>query len=664
MSVPKPRNRNQVDPSILDKLTDGFTDPLDAIVQLVENEEDWGAQNVTLRFVTTPDGIPCLTIIGDGLGMGQKGRDAYTTVCGSLAKGQEGKKGRNGTGRLGFIHHAAMAVVYEKSAGDRPHRIELTRENMFDAWFGSGPELTWEKLARVPADVPLGTTGVVTTWYNYGAGPGVSRRNRKPERVIADLANKLSPHVARKVTVEVWNGGKLVESHKLRERKIEGKPIEGEYHRIPCIGDIRYFLYVVANPDKGNDQLMIGALGPICEWSVLSGMFRRDPRYAEFMRGIEPVLGHPKVVGLLDIPMLNDYAVNNRKTLNANLLEDEERCLAILGWLRKHLVALVEKELGMRAEEIFTTDDTTLLAGICHDFQSATGLKPEKGTVVADIDLNRVRVDLEPGMKYTFVIRKPKEGVRYAWDATDFRGTTDTNVGTRVTCTARDLGRQTIVIREMMTDASKEPVATITVNVVAKLALGFTKPSITMSTNDRRVLSLQNTHNTSGDLEWTFEKGWGCAPQVSDDLEECVIVSGETEGTWDVIVRDRTDPENTVAVCTVVVKEGSNEKPEQRRGADSTFVYDGHTFELLGNSMTGDAPEAMGSTSWMEVGKTVSVITFNFGHAMLAGMKDEGRSALVRREVYLRVAQHFNPSAQPPAIMKAAAIVGAKLARK
>lgn len=664
MAKERTKGRKLVGISIIDKLTDGFNDFNDAIVQMVENEEDWGAQTITIRFEHTTDGdVTNVTFIGDGVGIDSEGREAYRSVCESRAKGQEGKKGRNGTGRLGFVLHASMAITFTKTTGGRPFRIEMTRETMFEAWFGGGPDLEWEQLPRIPAGVPLKSSGVVTTWCNIGMGEGVAKQKRTAKRVISGLAEKLSPHVARKVTVEMWEDGKLVEGQKLKQREIEGNPIEGEHYKVPGIGDIKHWIFVVANPDRQYDQLMVGAIGPVCTWGEFSAMFRRDERYAEFMRGIDPVLGNPKTVGLLDFgSVLNEYAVNNRKGFNTNLLENEELCLALLGWLRRHLVPMVEKELGLRAEEIFTTDDHTLLAGICRDFQESTGEKPEKGRIIADIDLNRHRVDLEPGMEYIFVIRKPQEGVRYVWDKTNAGGSLDTTIGVRVKYKAQSLGKHTLVVREMG-DASKDPVAEITINVVKRLPLGFTKPSITMSTHDRRTLQLQNTHNTSGDLEWVFENGWGCTTQVAEDLEECIVTSSDMEGTWDVTVRDRKAPDEIVAVCTITVKEGSNEHPEKRKASDTTFVYDGHTFELIGNHITGRSVEAVTRTSWLERGNAVSVITLNFGHPTIQPYKDAGRDALARREVYLRVAQHSNQSANPEEFINIAAIIGAKLVK-
>ena len=123
--------RPSVNRAVLDKLTDGFRHFLDASVQPVENGFDWKTDSLTIRFYTTADGVPCVDFIDNGQGMDETGREHYRGLCESGARGDESKKGRNGTGRLGFIHHAMECRTTTKTPDGDPYTIVLDRESMF-----------------------------------------------------------------------------------------------------------------------------------------------------------------------------------------------------------------------------------------------------------------------------------------------------------------------------------------------------------------------------------------------------------------------------------------------------------------------------------------------------------------------------------------------------
>lgn len=636
MAVPKGK-RNRVDKSILDKLTDGFTGFADAVVQIAENAFDWGATEFIIRFYTDPKrDITCVMFRDNGQGMDVRGKEAYTNLCDSAAREDEMKKGRNGTGRIGFINHAIECYTVTKAAGDEAaYEIELTKDRMHEAWFEQSNTLVW-KPKKLTFDHLLKTSGTIVTWRDLTVGSKSQQSQRTAERLIDGLAEKLSPHIARKIRVETVDETGVVQTFDLKPRELKGKPIEGRTtDPIKHLGDVEWNLYVVEKSDRTADFVMMGAMGPVCSWTTFARSFTHDPRYRTLAREIDSVLRHPQVVGSIDIPKANRFAVNSRKEFNANMLEDEHFCEALLKFLRLEIVPLVEHELGMRSEEIVTTDDSTLLADLVHRIHESTGEAPVRQKVI-EIALNRHRVDLVPGRTYVFEIKDPRPGRRYNWEAKESGGTLDTNTGTRVTYTARDLGEGHKLTVSMLGDAKDAPRAEITINIYNTIPMRFGKPTTRMGFHDRRLISLDEVPQ-GANLVWSHDN-WGGKIQVNKDGTEAEILSADKAGDFDVTVVNKNNPSD-VANCTIRIAErDEGESPKTSQTTDREFIVEGHRFELKSTTMRG-TPDADAHTSWVERSLGYTCITLNLGHIIFDGHSDTVRHHAALREISHRVAQ-------------------------
>ncbi len=657
--------RRQVDLSVLDRLTDGFTGFLDALVQLVENSDDWGADRIILRFFWQ-DGVLCLACIDNGSGMGPDlGQEAYVTLAGSEARKDVEKKGRNGTGRLGFIHHCEEAETITKTGSGNAYRITLTRPALFDAWFTTdGSPLKWTK-TDLPYGHDLTTSGTMVVWRNIGVGNPSAKMQRKPENVIENLAERLSPHLAPKIVVQVFDEqGRPQQEQPLKPRKINGDPIQMIVQNDPPVGDIHCDLYVVARADRSADHVMVGAKGPVCTWSEFVSEMLRDRRYAMLARQVDIVLRHPQVVGHVDVPALNKaYATGNRKSFSAKLLDDEDLVFALLESLRLSVVPRVEKELGLRSDQIVTTSDTELIRRICETLQSSGSVgKPEKKTV-AHLTLNRHRIAMRPGDRFTFAVEKPDPAAAYVWDDSACGGALDRKQGSEVTYTAREVGNHTLTVR-VMGDVDEAPFCTVQIMVREKIAMSFTKSRVNLAWNDTHVVRLQFVPE-GADLDWRHQDWGGTLLIHEDDPTQAEVRSGEENGDFDITVVNLNNPDEDVAVCTVHIERDWAPEPRQTITIDNQIVVNGHTFEIVSTKITKTA-DAHATVSWLHRGASTdrTVIMLNFGHPLFLVESDLTRTSCAIREIACRVAQSLYEGQGSKAVDEQAATLTANMLSK
>lgn len=662
------RKRKRADIKLLDNLTDGFTGFVPAVKQIVENASDWRIPDttpvITLRFYTDRKGkevgVPCLDFIDNGRGMGERGREAYTIAAGSLARDDENMIGTKGTGRVGFIHHADASVAVEKASDDRAHTITLTRENLYEYWFNNGKPLNWRTI-DLPYGHPIKSSGTVITWRNLGHGDPRKLAARKPAVIIDKLGDELAPNIARCVTVEIVHEDGKVERHPLKKRALRGKAIEGQDLNIPVLGDVEYEIYVVEKTDRGIGSLEIGGMTPACTFVEFASALIKDPRYAEMARPINSVLSHGAVLGLILFKKLKGYALNARKGIDARLLEDEDLVHALLLYLRRKIVKLVEDELGMRSTEIVTRDDSELIAELCREINELMGRKPrtiEKGEIAIEVD--HYQVDLLHGASFIFSIVKPDPKARYVWDASASGGKLDASLGARVVYTNEELGLRFKLKVQKMGDVKTARPVVITINALERLPLKFTTPSLTMNTNDKRTLRLVNVPKGAS-LDWSSTFTNNVKLTVSDDKTSAEAISGDFNEEGNVTVVDRNDRTQT-AVANVVIKKGHSDGPERRRRADETeFEYEGLRFDVTSTKYE-PGPECNKHTSWLEVSGTgLFVICLNFGHPLFRAAPPQIRLDRARQIICLRVAEAMNPAATPHHLHQAVALVAARL---
>lgn len=661
MAKPATDSRGLIDRSLIDRLTDGFVGFLDALVQPVENSVDAGATKIQIRFFTDREGKACVAIFDDGVGMGENGREAYISICRSTSRGQEGKKGRNGTGRLGFFHHAAECYTMERALGDDLHEITLSRDALFDSWFINRKPIPWAKTKITKASL-VKEHGAAVIWKDLSVGSRQQQAHRRPEIVIEGLADKLAPSVGPMVEVQIVDETGVAQSFPLKKRETKGKPIAGEHHKVEGLGDIYWDLSIVAKHDRSIDHVMIGSNSPTCTWLDIAKMLIGNKRYEAVAREINAVLYHPQVVGTIFVPKLNTFAGGDRKSYTAAMLYDEEFCDAFVHFLRTEIVPLVETELGLRSEDIVTTDDETFVADLCQEIQTATGILPPRQTI-AEITLNRHRVDLVPGQTYVFEVKDPKQNKRYVWDDSTCGGKVNTKIGPRVEYTAGKEGEGFKLVVSTMGDVNDGPTATITINIFDHLPLKFTKPTVTMGVHDTRNLRLENVP-TGAKLKWS-EQTWGGSLKVDTDLCGATAISATVTGTYEIRVTDETDPDQTPAICEIhieKIREGG-EKPKTGQSTDTEFMIEGHRFRLLSNKFTG--PSAERTISWTERGSKNHVITLNLGHPTFAKLGDTAKKAVALREISIRSAQLLLPeTASQETMLDRSAEISTLLAKK
>lgn len=661
MAKPATTSHGLIDRSLIDRLTDGFVGFLDALVQPVENSVDAGAMKIQIRFFTDRDGKACVAIFDDGAGMGEKGREAYISICRSTSRGQEGKKGRNGTGRLGFFHHAAECYTMERAIGEDLHETTLSRDALFDSWFINRKPIPWAKAKTTKASL-VKDHGAAVIWKDLSVGSRQQQIQRRPEIVIEGLAEKLAPNVGPMIEVQVIDETGFAQSFPLKKREIKGKPIEGDRHKVPGLGDIYWSLYVVAKHDRSIDHVMMGSNSPTCTWLDIAKMLISDKRYEAVAREISAVLYHPQVVGSIYVPKLNAFAGGDRKSYTTAMLYDEDFCDAFVHFMRTEIVPLVETELGMRSEELVTTDDATFVAGLCQDIQNATGVLPPRQTI-AEIDLNRVRVDLVPGQTYVFEIKNPKPNKRYVWDDTACGGKVDTKIGSRVTYTAGKEAEGCKLIVSTMGDVNDGPTAIITINIYSHLPLKFTRSNVGMGIHDTRNLRLENVPKDAK-LKWS-EPNWGGSLKIEPDQCGATVISAAITGTYEVRVINETDPDSDPAICEIHIEKNreGGEKPKTGESTDTEFVIDGHRFRLLSNQFIGATSQ--GTISWTERGVKDHVITLNLGHPTFTHLTDPAKKAVALREISIRAAQLLLPeSAAQETMLNRSAEISTLLAKK
>lgn len=630
-------NGNLVGRRVLRKLVDGFTEFAKASAQIVCNAVDANATEVLITFYEQ-DGKRCVSFSDNGSGMGIPNRDAYTSLCVSTSLGDKNKHGQNGNGRLGFIFHAQKCVAFTKTPEEDVYSIALTEESMHDALFPdkSVPQ-NWKPLNWKPVFVgvpkELRTTGSHITWFDLSIGNTNAQKSRTPEYLIENLAEKLSPHMGRVVRVRYLKNGKWIEQH-LKPREMIGKPIEGNFRGGQPLGDVHWDLYVAAD-NKQQTPVIVSSSNPVCSWDQFIGPFLKDARYSMLANEITHVLRHPWVMGRIEIRSLNEqeYVANNRDGFKGSLLEDEVLCRKLLECLRIEIVPKVEAELGMRSDEIKTTDDQTLIAKLCQDLHDRTGEKPSRHSV-AKIELDHARIELTPGETCVITIKNPKEG-RYVWDTSSCGGSLEPNTGTRVTYTAKKLGIFKLIVR-LMGDVRNAPEAEVSIKVVDRLPMRFTQTSLHLDCNQERQVRLEHVPEKAK-LVWTPPAKWDGKLEIAPDKTSARIITGSMEGTFDVTVTD-TGHEGVAANCAIHVEKDYEPNTRTSNTIDDTFVYEGRVFELDSSKLPGNP-----CTSILQELSVYTKITLNFSHPMYEQMSVATRYALCFREIAIRIAHVLLP---------------------
>lgn len=626
----------RIDQSYLYKLTEHFVEPARATGQLIENAADWGAKKTLVRY-TMKDGMVHKEVLDNGSGASEEGLSAIVSVCFSPSAKDIRKKGKNGTGVKGFLHHADAAIYETVNADGLLHRTVLTEENLHK-WIAQGYG-EWD-VTEKPSDHPIETTGTRVIWVNYGGTKKSKRRKRgghdpySPQHDIENLGSCLPPYMAEQVRV-IDFGGK---AHELQRRETRGKPIRGN---TDTNGEyaFNYALDVVSQHDVGIDYLIIAAMGPVCTWVQFADQFRNDGRYTPFFKRINPVLGNPRVSGYIDDPRLNEYASNSRRGFLADLADDHKLMIDFLSNVLKNIVPKVEDAIGLTASEIVTSDVTTHLTEVVRGIHDALGVTPKQSEdiVPVHIGVSPMRAKLNVGgMPCVFEVTNPVPGSRYVWNDEGSGGSLDKHTGPRVTYTPGiESGQFALHLQEEGGDC----LHSIPKITLGEWSLSFIYPLVTLHPHERRLIRLVHTEKTSGEFSWNNVDFPGALQETGNDLER-VLVTNDELGTFSVTVTDKKDPSKR-AECTIVVEkksEGTGRVPH--RSDSHEFEYEGQTFALWPTSIEGEGNE-YDASGLGELNSSRCVIHLNFAHPKFKDKPEIVKREVTLQQIAMRVAQRL-----------------------
>ena len=623
-----------IDRSFLRRTTAEFAaDFIDGLGEVIWNSIDWSGKAldsiITVRFFMKGS-LQCIQVSDHGDGANKLGRSAIVSMGKSLARKMRNMKGRNGFGRLAFLHHALSCIYETKTVKSRLCRVEFDEKKLLDTWFGSG-KMDWD-LSELPPDHVVKTSGTSVTWVGLGEGEHVrSEHDRTPERVVQELAKRLLPNLARRIVVIDYDG----QQYPLEQREIEGDPIRGEIHDAPIFKDMNWDLAIVAERQATVDRVMIGAYGPVCTVSEFLSRVRGN---RDLLLRLRPLLSYPKLSGGIEIPYLNELTNPGRKSFRAELFDNRALVENILLAIFKLIATEIEQRLTTGSSDWMHSDDQTLISQLVEGIHQATGAKPEHREQI-DIDENNANIKLEPGMSTTIRIRTARDDETYVWDIHHCGGQLDTARGAQVVYTAGDqLGRFTLYARRVGED-NDMPLKTVTINIVPELDFRLKRSFITLMSGERCQLTLDERalHHVQGEIVWDDSNCGGTLINPDGDRTKATYVAGEGKDQHFLIyVYDSADPDKRRDTCTIhiVSEREDRQKPEK---VENEFTYNGYVFWLDFYRMEARG-DALRHTSYFETGNP-TLINLNMLHPLFLDKPDSVVLEAARFQIALCVAE-------------------------
>lgn len=629
----KPR----IDPlSSLWKDTDNFQDFIDFLVEAVRNECDaWNREHcgdlrITIQFVRRGHGRIDLLVYGNGEGISDAGLEAIVCMNLSPSAEDESKRGKTGTGaKAGCWHCKSVRVMTIRRGESIMLQIGYSWTELIEMW-RSGELVNWDECEIPPGSVIQGH-GTCFVFEDLGKGENVdSKHDRSVERVVNELAQKLSPELAEAIMVVDTRG----KQHKLSPRSIHGDKIQG-VSSIPEIGQIAYVISVTERRAV-RDELSVWAHDRVSSITQFLRRVRPTAAIAPLLDAVNVTLDHPHVIGYLAIPTWNRFVTSNRSTWKQQLFDDEQQLFALLKWLYTEIVPQIEAKIGQDRTKT-VSDNETFRNMLVEEFQRAGGA-PKTDRDVADITMeptietDAVRIMLEPGMEMDISIVSPKPGTTYVWDDTQALGDVSPRRGTRVTFTAGSvLGHGEIFV------SAGQHRRRISTHIVRELPFGFVVASRHGLPGQTITHTLEHTHHMMGEPTWTVTRGGGKLTLGKDKLSAEHMLPDE-EGTYEVTVSATLTGNRRVEVtCTIFVAHRS-EGTRPRKTSKTEWIWEGHRYELMIRSY--HRKEQARYASWLDaaVDDNASRITLNFGHPIFTGNDRVRRSAAIM-QIALCIAQ-------------------------
>lgn len=641
--------RAQVDRSHLSKHTEQFSDWPKAVRELAWNGIDGGAKSITISFVKE-GGRRHLRVLDDGDGISDAGLEAMVSLDFSPSADDPKKRGKNGNGSKGFVHHASALRVETRRAGEgQMLRIEYTPDELMELWNRGTGEWT---ISEPSAGHQIRVCGTLVTMLDIGKGEGVDpKHDRSAKRLIEELGQIIPSYVARKVTIVDEQG----RSHKLKPRRILGTRIEGE-GEIEGIGEVSYELFVVPDPETVQDRLEVWAMEAVCDVRSFLARIRPTPALATLLRGVRAILGHPQFGGMIMMPGLNRLVGNDRDSFKQALYDDEDLVYAIVRFLHSEILPKAELALGKEASDRTRSADVETMRSELVKALQAAGSAATSTAPIGDVDFDTLQVtpskfELEPGQQISLEIKNPEDDTSYRWDASASGGSIDRKIGAKITYTAG--AKQGLFL---LVASDGEHRLEIPIPIVAELPFGFATRVRHVAPGHKITLRLVNTHRTSGEFRWDDSECGGTLRVSADTLEAEYMPEG-TEAVFRVSVLELSPPEHRApktASCTIYVEQ-QNDRPELRRPSDTVFRYPaekGELFELELYEFAGPETIGLGSYITLGAGDRPHRITINTGYAGITGQPSAVQHVLSLELIAMRIAERLMTASGELALAK------------
>lgn len=602
-------------------------DWLDYLTELQWNGRDAGATTILTEYFLDEDGDLCVRVIDDGMGMNRVRRSAFLDWGKSNWDTVTQVRGKNGNGRLGFVHHCARLTAETKASDGDLYVTSFTAAELRRMWReGRG---TWTRKSLPPRHL-IKTTGTVITLHKIGKGDGVNPRHPRTVKRVVDGNAKLVPiDLGRKIRVKDEKGM----TYELKQRKLRGQVIEGDHHDVPLVGDVSFRLGVVEKHETDVDTVELFALSKVC---TLGEFFSAVAKIGNaslhvYLKACRAVLEHPLVSGVIDIPFLNPFVGDARDRVGQKLLDRHDVLLAILKFLRETVVPKVENAIGLKSEQIERSDDDTLIRSLLEMVGAKTAGRRAAGDGTPDaqttLSLDTGHFYVLCGRTHAITVTDPREGGTITWTARG-EGTLDKVVGPRVVLTAgRTTGRVDVSIKETLKGAP-DRTTTVRADVVLELPFQFDTTVRSAVPLQRITLKLRYPARVCGRISWSAPAGTTLERKGDPDgigIEEAVF---SAPGIGDYAVEASVPGEDDLLkVCTVKVADRN--AAEVTSASRRELEYEGHVYELRVRNFP-EGPDGERHAVWSASGGAGrTVISTNLANSQFARKADAVRMPLV-----------------------------------
>jgi hypothetical protein len=531
-----------IGPGFFNRIFGGLTF-LHCLMELIKNTRDWGAGMV---WVKTEDRAR-LVVRDDGSGMNAANRDAFASI--NLTTAGEGQSGTFCTGTKQFLYSMAKMVEVLTAPKDDPDYVYI---------FSFSTE-GYEKLALSRGVLtPKRVKKTAKTWpfdHPFGTELTYVLSNTRSKRILrgAKLAQELAARLPLKFRNVLY-----IDGAQLPQKDIIGEVFT--YNEVdPQIGDVHMEIY---RPRKrrAEEDLRLTAV-EIGEASV-GNLFRVLGEYRE---QFPQVFLLREVCGTMATSFLGEYAMENRTTIRAEVVDDP-RIVVLLDILNR-IAPDVQRALQIRMAGQVDNDVEREIASIRDICNSRYSKKPQhsqgdgsgaldddgeeggSGGKKPPIQLScRREFELGETVEVTARIRKGmgKDVSDLVWIHAHARCKDHVITDNGLTMVAAQVGVGTVTADLPSTPHSKVKAF----QIVSKRVFRLSTPHATVATGGSVTISAVNADKLKGDLRWSLV-GVG-EIEVDKNGKRVTFTAPRYPCSATLVGYDRSDP-NVRATCELTV---------------------------------------------------------------------------------------------------------------